>query len=119
MKLGVLRLPDGPTMKNMRSKSSGENSTSGCFRVWQLELGDGGAVVVGVKIVCVPLFMEDRTSCAEGVADTYESRPESGEGAGAGFTVARIGSTRRKGLLEKSMCQWRTSNRPSPVWRAW
>ena len=53
MKLGPLRLPDGPIMKNTRLKSSGENSTCECFKVLQLEieLGDGGAVVVGVKIV--------------------------------------------------------------------
>ena len=38
-------------MKKMRSESSEGKITCGCSSVAQLELGDGGMVVVGVKNV--------------------------------------------------------------------
>ena len=51
MKAGPLRCPEGVTMKKMRSDNSRGNITRGCSSVTQLELGDGGAVVVGVMNV--------------------------------------------------------------------
>ncbi len=44
MKLGPWRLPEGVTMKKMRSNSSRGNITCGFSNVAQLELGEGGSV---------------------------------------------------------------------------
>ena len=72
MNPGPLRLPEGVTMKNMRSKSSRGKITSGCSIVAQLEFGDGGSGVVGVKAVRLPLSMERGESCTESNSDAGE-----------------------------------------------
>ena len=75
MKLGPLRLPEGVTMKKIRSDSSRGKITCGCSSVAQLELGDGGASVPGETV-----FMECEISCleyepdADGLGETPEDR---------------------------------------------
>ena len=51
MKLGPLRLPEGVTMKKMRSKSSRGKITCGFSNVAQLELGEGGSVAAWLDSV--------------------------------------------------------------------
>lgn len=51
MKPGPVRLPEGVTMKKMRSDSSRGKITCVFSTVAQLELGDDGAVVFGVTAV--------------------------------------------------------------------
>ena len=80
MKLGPLRLPDGVTMKEMRSDNSVGKTTCERSIVALLELGDGGVVVIGVEFVGVPVLMERGIFSGEskpgkdGLGETPEER---------------------------------------------
>ena len=81
MKLGPrLPLPDGVTMKEMRSDSSLGKTTCERSIVAMLELGDGGAGSIGVELNGVPELMELEIPCGEtkpgkdGLGETPEER---------------------------------------------
>ena len=81
MKLGPrLPLPDGVTMKEMRSDNSLGKTTCERSIVAMLELGDGGAVATGIDLVGVPKLMELGLSCGDtkpgkdGLGETPEER---------------------------------------------
>lgn len=81
MKLGPpFPLPDGVTMKEMRSDNSLGKITCERSTVALLELGDGEAVALGVEFVGVPDSMERGISSGEskpgkdGLGETPEER---------------------------------------------
>ena len=81
MKLGPrLPLPDGVTMKEMRSDNSLGKTTCERSIVALLELGDCGAVAIEVELVGVPELIEREISSGEskpgkdGLGETPEER---------------------------------------------